>query len=774
MSKIDVARLREPAAWIMLVAGLTSVLLAIGHLLVGSSSSSSFTGRAVSNFFGLTDPVVTALLLGAVLLVTKIGTPSDKAKAITYGAAVGLLLASLFGMLTLLLGLFAGDGARPTVEFVLLGVPRLALTGVALVYLIPQALPARPVAPVYQGHFGQPQQGFGGPQDQGYGPHDQLFGQHDQPFGQQDQAFGQADQPFGQPQQAGYGQQPPAPQPSPAQHPAHTPQDQPTPGYGPQDQPAPGYGPQDQPAPGYGPQQDQPAPGYGPQDQPAPGYGLQEQPAPGYGQQPVAAQHELPAVGYGQQPPTGQHSVPGPQFLSGQQPVPGQPVPGQPEPLSAYGQQPLSGQQPIPGQPVPGQPEHLPAYGQQPPSGQHPMPGQPQPQPLSGQHAAPGQYAPPADPQQPAYAPQPQQAADQAYPQVRGALPAAPADQQAHQGFGGQSADSPYAPPQGLGVQDAGGYGTNPGFAQDPQPFPQSQPQYGQDQPFAQSQPQYGQDQQPFGQDPQPFGQDQQLFGQHSYAPADTAPTVDRPAAPAAHSLPDYATPAPSPDYNTPPPVEYQPAPYVPADSQPTVYGHQSPNPYAPPDSFTTPSADQSYPTGETSPNVSFQPPQQQAYYGQSAFDQPQQGGSPLTGYSGAEFAATGAPAAPGAPGAPGAPAYQEPDLPVDPRSQQLLDAYQQAETYQSRAYETPFGHPQQQQQPQPGGYEPRPYQPSHQAPAAPAAPAAPGWNEGQSESTMRLDPSQLRGGDALDDQGRPGDDPINPTAIYTPNEPRR
>ncbi|MET8987835.1 hypothetical protein ABZW49_20500 [Nonomuraea wenchangensis] len=769
MSKIDVTRLREPAAWIMLVAGLTSVLLAIGHLLIGSSSGSSFTGRAASNFFGLTDPVVTALLLGAVLLVTKIGTPSDKAKAITYGAAVGLLLASLFGMLALLLGLFAGDGARPTVEFVLLGVPRLALTGVALVYLVPQVLPARPVAPVYQGHFGQPQPGFGGPQDQSFGPQDQGFGRPDQAFGQQDQPFAQQDQQFGQPQQAGYGQQPPAPQLAPGQHPApqdppapgygpqdqpahgYGPQDQPTPGYGPQDQPAPGYGPQDQPTPGYGPQdqpalgygpQDQPAPGYGPQDQPTPGYGPQDQPVPGYGQQPVAAQHEQPAAGYGQQPPTGQQPVPGPQFLPGQQPVPGQPVPGQPEALPAYGRQPLSGQQPMPGQPFPGQPEHLPAYGQQPPSGQHPVPGQPQPQPLSGQHSAPGQYAPPADPQQPAYAPQPQQAADQAYPQVRGALPAAPADQQPHQGFGSQVADSPYAPPQGLGAQDGGGYGTNPGFAQDPQPFPQSQPQ-------------------PFGQDQQPFGgQDQQLFGQHSYAPADTAPTVDRPAAPA-HSLPDYATPAPSPDYNTPPPVEYQPAPYVPADSQPTLYGHQSPNPYAPPDSFATP-ADQSYPTGETSPNVSFQPPQpQQPYYGQNAFDQPQQGGSPLTGYSGAEFAATGAP---------GAPAYQEPDLPVDPRSQQLLDAYQQAETYQSRAYETPFGHPQQQQPQQPGGYEPRPYQPAHQAPAAPAAPA---WNEGQSESTMRLDQSALRG-DALGDQGRPGDDPINPTAIYTPNEPRR
>ncbi|MCK2221197.1 hypothetical protein MF672_046460 [Actinomadura sp. ATCC 31491] len=685
MSKLDVARLREPAAWIMLVAGLVSVVLTIGHLLIGSSSGSSFTGRAASNFFGLTDPVVTALLLGAVLLVTKVGTPSDKAKPITYGAAVGLLLAAVFGMLSLLLGLFAGDGARSTVEFVLLGAPRLALTAVALVYLLPQVLPARPVAQVYhhpqfgQPQFGQPQPGFGG----------------------------QPEQAFGQPQPGpGHGQQPPMGQQAPS--------GQQQPGYGPQDAPVPGFGPQDQPA---------------------------------------------PAAGYGQQPPSGQH-----------------PMPQQP---------------PMPGGPV----QHGPGgYGQQPPSGQHAAPAQPQPmaaQPLSGQHAAPGPYAPPADPQQPAYAPQPQQAAEQPHPQVRGALPAAPQDQQ--QGFG--RPDSPYAPPQGPGGgQDAGyganpgqdaGYGTNPGFA---------------------------------------AGQDQQPFGQHAYAPADTAPTVDRPAPAHAHALPDYATPAPdyatpapstdyatpAPDYatpapsldyatpapsldyatpppatdyatpapqeyNTPPAQEYQPAPYVPADSQPSLYGHPSPNPYAPPDSFATPS-DQSYPTGDTAPSVPFQPPAQQPqqpYYGQSAFDQPQQGGTPFTGYSGAEYAG----------GAGQAPSYQEPDPPVDPRSQQLLDAYQQAETYQSSAGTTPdlrvpdytFGHPQSQApyEPQQGGYEPRPYQPAHQAPAAPATPGWPG-GEAQGESTVRLDPSAMRG-DALDgDQRRPGDDPINPTAIYTPNEPRR
>jgi hypothetical protein len=172
----------------------------------------------------------------------------------------------------------------------------------------------------------------------------------------------------------------------------------------------------------------------------------------------------------------------------------------------------------------------------------------------------------------------------------------------------------------------------------------------------------------------------------------------------------------------------------------------------------------------------------------------------------------------------------------VDPRSQQLLDAYQQAETYQHSAagtapdlrvpdytsqqqgtpYDDPFGHPQQpfatpqhpfatpqgqyeppqgqyeppqgQYEPQPGQYEPQPYRPSHQAPAqAPAqAPSQPpaqtppqtqqAWDSG--ESTVKLDPSMFHG-DALGAQPpspgeAPGPDAVDPTAIYTPNEPRR
>ncbi|MGP3932240.1 hypothetical protein [Nonomuraea sp. KM88] len=458
---------------------------------------------------------------------------------------------------------------------------------------------------------------------------------------------------------------------------------------------------------------------YQPQFGQQPPYYGQQQPAPGYGQpgQPGPGQPGQPGFGqqeqpaaFGQQPGFGQEQ---PSGAYGQQ-EPGfgqQPPSGQP----GYGPQPPSGQQPGFGQQPPsGQP----GYGPQPPSGQQPGYGQ---QPPSGQHPDYGQQpAHGGQPEQSGYAPpadnqqyghDPQQAAPQ--PQIRGALPAAPSDQ--------QQPDQAFAP---------------------------------------------------------------QSFGQSAYAPADTAPAGQ-----------EYAAP----------PAEYQPAPYVPADSQPNIHNQPSQNPYAPPADQQNPyappadqqnpyapspdqrnpyappdaapsafaPAEQAYPPGDTSPNV---PPAgvdgQQPYFGQSAFDpqQPdqQQGGQPFTGFSGQEYATPQA--------------YQEP--PADPRSQQLMDAYQQAETYQHslpgtqpelrvpdytgqppQQYDDPFGHPQQPyQQPhqqQGGGYEPQQgqYQPSHQVPAG--------------DATMRLDPSF--GPDAFGgDQRRPGDDPIDPTAIYTPNEPRR
>jgi hypothetical protein len=910
MSKVNVARLREPAAWIMLVAGLVNVVLSIGHILLDSSNlyGGGFAGRAASNFSSLTSPVMTALLLGAVLLVTKVGEPSPKAKPIAYASALGLLLAAVFGMLALVLGLFAGGSARAVVEYVLTGVPMLALVAVALVYLLPQVLPARPAygqQPQYgqqPPYYGQPQQ-FGQQEQPAYGqqpqptqqpptpygqqpspgqptfgqqpsgyeqqppsgqqpapyaaqpqsgqqppaayvPHDNLpvpygrpqpisYAQQEQPvsYGQPDQqVFGQPDPqatPFGQsgPQSAPYGQPDPQGAPYGQSDPQGAPFGQPEQqavSYGQSDQQGAPFGQPEQQAAPYR-QPDQQAAPFGQPDQQAAPFGLPDQQGAPYGQQSGYSPQPpsfggQPGTGYGQQPPSygGQPETSGPQAADAQHPYAPQPPDGQSpyapqadaqspyipqgpdaqppfapqtpngqspfaaptaDAQPAYGQQPVDaqpayGQQPVDAQPAYGQQpvDAQPAYGQQPVDaqpayGQQPVDGQPaygeQPvdaQPAYGQQPVDGQPVygqQPVDAQpaygqqlldaQPVYGQQPvggqpvygQQPEQQTYQPVRAALPAAPSDRR-----------RPEKP-----------------FTQSDQGFP-----------------------------PQSFGQDP-AYASPAYAPAET--------------LPDSGY--------QPPAGEYTPAPYVPADSQPGIYGRPNSfptpdnayappvteNPYAPRDSAPNAFADQAYPSGETNPNVPFppveQPAQQQPPFGQqpyydrqNAFDQ-QQGGQPFTGYSGHEYAT---------------PTFQEPDPPVDPRSQQLLDAYQQADSYQqhstagagthpdlrvpdytsqaaARPYDDPFGHPQQvhpqqaqqahPQQPQPqqsayepqqGQYESQSYRPTHQAPA--------GWTDAQGEATMRLDPSSFTG-DAFGGAQRPqDDDPIDPTAIYTPNEPRR
>jgi hypothetical protein len=660
VSKLDVARLREPAAWLMLAGGGLNILVAIGKVLVSSSGSVvadlSFADRAFSNFANFTSPVTTALLLGSVVLLTKVGTPSSQAKPVAFGAAAMLAIATLFGAITLILGLFAGSGARLTAEFAIRGVPVLALTAIALVYLLPQVLPDRPAV--------QPQQGYG-----------QQF--PNAPYGQQPPS-----------QQQPYGQQPPSQQ-----------------------------------SPSYGGQPEQ----------------------PGYGQQPPShgGQPEQPA--YAQQPPS---------------------YGGAPE-QPAYGQQPPS---------YGGQPEQ-PGYGQQPPS----YGGQPEQPP----------YVP-----EPASTPQP----------VTVAFPATTDRDQNH----GQ-------PDQGFPQPQPGFGQTDPNF-----PTPQPQPGFGQTDPsFPPPQPQPG------------FGQTNPSFptpdGGHQPKPEyQPAPYVPADSQPSAFSQP-YNTPASqaipynTPDnqlipYNTP---DNQPTPYVPADSQPNAYaptdsqanGYQTvdsqPSPFAPLDNQPNPwaPADQAQPPAQNPPPAQPQPQFGQQPFGQNAFDQPQAPpqGQPFTGFSGHEYATPAA--------------YQEPDPPVDPRSQQLLDAYQQAETYQhsaagaasdlrvpdyasqqqARPYDDPFGHPQHQQpgyptqppahqapahqvpyeppqaqyEPQPGQYEPQPYQPHHQSQSQ-SQPQAAGWGDHPAESTIRLDQSMFRGDALGGDAPRQGDDPIDPTAIYSPNEPRR
>ncbi|GII33170.1 hypothetical protein Pmi06nite_66120 [Planotetraspora mira] len=136
-----------------------------------------------------------------------------------------------------------------------------------------------------------------------------------------------------------------------------------------------------------------------------------------------------------------------------------------------------------------------------------------------------------------------------------------------------------------------------------------------------------------------------------------------------------------------------------------------------------------------------------------------QQGGSPFSGYSGAQFPPAGdAPAQGGFDGGP-QPAYDQP-APGDPREQQLAQAYQQAQSYQQLGTPTdypptpaappaadyfgnPLGHPQQ----------PGPYSTPGGAPS--------------DQQTTRLDPPAYQG-DALSGPSR-REEPLDPTAIYAP-----
>ncbi|MFE3447349.1 hypothetical protein ACFXJ8_00320 [Nonomuraea sp. NPDC059194] len=683
----------------MLAVAAGNVLVALLQLLVAESGAvTSLLVRARLAQGDLTSPVAAALAVGAVVLVTKLGDPTPKAKTIAYGAAGTLAAGTFFGAIALLLGLFSGLGFMSLLSFVLLGVPTLALTAIGLAYLLPQVLAVGPATPVFSGYGQQP--GFG--QQSGFGQQP-GFAQH-----------GHAQQ--------GYGQQPPSQAPS-GQHPA---------------QPA---------SSGYGQQPPSQAPQYG---QAANGY-AQQPASSGYGQQPASS-------GYGQQPP----SYGGPQGHDQQAAA------AQAAPHTGSAQQQQAPQEPYQAQ----RRAELPA-----------LPPAPTPQP-EPQNA----YAPPTD------SPYASQTENVYASQTEGAYASAAEGAYASAAGTPQSA---YAPP----MESSYGQAQAAPIAHDspanayntPQPtYDAPQPTYDASQP-AYVAPQNGYDTpQSAYQTPQSnvyetpqnaYDTPQGAFAtaveppQASYAPAETLQSAYAPEPQSFQQEPNpYAPQEPSgytpsetlPSNGFAQQQDYQPAPYVPADSLPSAYTptHSAPDLHAPDLHAPDLREPQQYQPADTAPGTPYQQPEpQQPYYEQApAFEQ--QGGSPFTGYSGQEYAQQ-------------QPLYAEPDPPVDPRSQQMLHAYQQAETYQQstagtypqlhfdpaqnpgqvpangpahnpgqnpaqpyqQPHDDPFGHPQ-----SPSGY---PSQASHASPA---------------DSTIRFDQSAYR----------PGDDPIDPTAIYTPNDPRR
>ncbi|SDQ88841.1 hypothetical protein [Thermostaphylospora chromogena] len=212
MIRIEASRLREPAAWIMFAVAAIQILVAVERMLIPESTllgvtGSSFADRAAMQFSVFVSPVYAALLLGAVVVTTRFGDPTPRAKIISYAAFGGLAVSSLFGVVAFLAGLFARDGARNVLEFLVVGAAQVALILLALLYLLPQVFPARPQAQAPAGGFGHPPQGpgqqpFGAPGQPAQAPYQPAEG------GQPSQGqFPQQGQP-GFPQQGMAGQQP--------------------------------------------------------------------------------------------------------------------------------------------------------------------------------------------------------------------------------------------------------------------------------------------------------------------------------------------------------------------------------------------------------------------------------------------------------------------------------------------------------------------------------------------------------------------------------------
>ncbi|MEV0581917.1 hypothetical protein [Nonomuraea sp. NPDC050310] len=647
MNRETVNRLREPAAWLVVAWTAVNILAALVQTLFGSGGG--LVGRGSAHLTGLSGPVATALVFGAILLVA---AAQVRSKLLLTVLACELAVAAGLSALGLIFRVISWDSSGVIWAFLSGGI-EIALILLALMYVRPMVLG--------EGSAVKGGTGFGA----SYSP---PSGFAEQGFGQQPPAYAQSTygrQPDSLYGQAGYNQQPDSVYGQPGQ--AQQPDSQ----YG---QP----GPSQQPDQAAQPQHAHAQPGQ-PQPQHAQGQPQHAQGQPGHPQgQPQQAAQLQPA----------------PQALPQAQPVPqpvsqaiGQPAPQQPaqphaqQPLA---QQPVSPQQPSSVPPI--QPLHQ-AY--QPPTPQPLPPAQPE-------QVEPSRPAlPPAEPlQQPAaYPSQSYQSADSGYHSLDSGFPS--------QDSGYPSADSAY-PSSDSGYQPSE---TLPETGYTPAPYVPA--------------------------DAQPGG-------------GGTYPSLDRPSYAPSHAQ--------------------QPSGYQTVDSNPNVYASANPAPYGP---------------AETQPELNYpQLSDPQPYYNQApAFDpqnqqhqpspQNQQGGTPFTGYSGQEYAQQ--------------PAFQVPEPPVDPRSQQLMDAYQQASSYQQNSgahqpmnipdyghapaatpYDDPFGHPQTPLQPAAQGYPQQQQQPQHQQQ----------WSEQPVDSTVRLDPSMYRG-DALGVPAGQGDDPIDPTAIYTP-DPRR
>ncbi|WP_214109891.1 hypothetical protein [Acrocarpospora catenulata] len=164
---MEPARLREPAAWIMLAVVSTSVLVGIFRLLLGGSGA-AFGVRAALSLDLLVSPVSAALAVGAVVVCTRFGEPTPKSHLIGLGAAGALAIATLFGAISLLALLAGSLDFGDKVEGLVLTLPMLALTALALVFVLGAVAPTAPRTRTGRMPDQDQEPFFGGYQNDGY------------------------------------------------------------------------------------------------------------------------------------------------------------------------------------------------------------------------------------------------------------------------------------------------------------------------------------------------------------------------------------------------------------------------------------------------------------------------------------------------------------------------------------------------------------------------------------------------------------------------------
>jgi hypothetical protein len=189
--------LRELIAFVLLGANALFLFAGMIELFFGGWEGSEFGDRSLSNFYSFVGIEQTVLPVLAVLLATHIQPVVGRARLITLVALGEYAFSALFGVITLLAGIFsllADTEFRRTFTGILLMGGAFALLAVAafVVFRVWRALFYVPKPKPQPGVYGQPQ------------PHGQA------PYGQQ-HPYGQApygQQPYGQPgyPPAGYPQ----------------------------------------------------------------------------------------------------------------------------------------------------------------------------------------------------------------------------------------------------------------------------------------------------------------------------------------------------------------------------------------------------------------------------------------------------------------------------------------------------------------------------------------------------------------------------------------